>query len=211
MTNNLSSLKKSIEDEKRYLEDIEYKMNKYGDENYRSRIKPQLEKRKKRLDTAQKHYKNTKAKLDEIQYSAGSMEYTVILIDGSELTARIIQLSDRYDLALLEVNEYNCPCIEPSLSLGLKQGERVYTIGHPVGLAHTVTSGIVSGIRKYKENIYIQTDAPINPGNSGGPLIDAFGKVIGINTMIVKNTEGIGFAIAIKAVFDEFDLEQCKG
>ncbi len=210
MTNNLSSLKKSIEDEKRYLEDIEYKMNKYGDEKYRSRIKPQLEKRKKRLDTTQKHYEKTKAKLDEIRYSAGSVEHTVILIDGSELNARIVQLSDKYDLALLEVNEYNCPCMEPAMSLGLKQGDRVYTIGHPVGLAHTVTSGIVSGIRKFKEDVYIQTDAPINPGNSGGPLINDFGKVIGVNTMIVKNTEGIGFAIAIKAVFDEFYLEQCK-
>lgn len=210
LRDQLSQFNKKIEQEKRSIEDLQYKMNQVTNEEYRRRIRDHLEKKRNRLAAAQRRYEDTRAKLDEIQFGAGSMGYTVTLIDGTEFQARIIQLSDRYDLALLEISEFNCPCLEPSLSLGLAQGARVYTIGHPVGLGHTVTSGIVSGIRKFEEDIYIQTDAPINPGNSGGPLIDANGKIIGVNTMVIKDTEGIGFAIPIKVVFDEFGLEQCK-
>ena len=79
-----------------------------------------------------------------------------------------------------------------------------------MGLKHTVTSGIVSGLRKYNGNVYIQTDAPINPGNSGGPLIDMDGKILGVNTAVARNAVGIGFAIPIKTVFDEFDLNSCQ-
>lgn len=85
-----------------------------------------------------------------------------------------------------------------------EQGQKVYTIGNPSGLRHTVTSGIISGYREYKDNPLIQTDAPINPGNSGGPLIDENGRAIGVNTMIIRDTEGIGFAIPMKSVFEEF-------
>ncbi len=82
----------------------------------------------------------------------------------------------------------------------------MYTIGSPVGLRQTVTAGIFSGYRKREDNdqVYLQTDAAINPGNSGGPLIDEFGFVYGVNTMILRNTEGIGFAIPIETVFEEF-------
>jgi S1-C subfamily serine protease len=82
----------------------------------------------------------------------------------------------------------------------------VYTVGHPVGLRHSVTSGIISGFREHAGVRYIQTDAPINPGNSGGPLIDLNGEVVGVNTMILADTEGIGFAIPIEVVLDEFQL-----
>jgi S1-C subfamily serine protease len=70
-----------------------------------------------------------------------------------------------------------------------------------------VTAGIVSGYRRYRDSTVIQTDAPINPGNSGGPLIDTRGRAIGVNTMILQNTEGIGFAIAIEEVWDEFAFQ----
>ena len=88
----------------------------------------------------------------------------------------------------------------------IQQGDRVYTIGSPVGLRNTVTAGVFSGLRKREEdgNVLIQTDAPINPGNSGGPLIDERGYVRGVNTMILMNTEGIGFAIPIEKVFEDF-------
>ena len=75
-------------------------------------------------------------------------------------------------------------------------------------MRNTVTSGIFSGYRKAAGNddIYLQIDAPINPGNSGGPLIDGHGNVYGVNTMILTNTEGLGFAIPIEAVFDDFRI-----
>jgi S1-C subfamily serine protease len=83
-------------------------------------------------------------------------------------------------------------------------------VGSPFGLQQTVTSGIISSYRNYRNGVVIQTDAPINPGNSGGPLIDKKGQVLGVNTMIIQDTEGIGFAIAIQHVWDEFSSKIAK-
>ena len=85
-----------------------------------------------------------------------------------------------------------------------RSGARVYTIGNPSGLAYTVTTGVVSGFREMNGKPYVQTDAPINPGNSGGPLIDEQGRVIGINSMVMRGVTGIGFAIPIAAAYAEF-------
>jgi len=82
--------------------------------------------------------------------------------------------------------------------------ERLYTVGNPQGLAYTVTSGVFSGERGEGNQRVLQTDAPINPGNSGGPLITASGQVVGINTMVARGMQGIGFAIPIEAVYEEF-------
>ncbi len=92
----------------------------------------------------------------------------------------------------------------------LEVGDSVVAIGNPFGLGQTVTSGIVSALRRSELGIegyedFIQTDAPINPGNSGGALCDVDGKLVGINTAIVSpgNAEGsvgIGFAVPIKMV-----------
>ena len=198
-----------IEKEERFLEDFEVDMyNK--DETYQQKYKPRLEKRKERLEQVKIEYENARSKMDEIQMSASAGQFMVTLIDNREFAAQLSQVSENLDLALLSINEVNCPCIQPDLNPSLEQGQKVYTIGSPIGLQHTVTSGIVSGLRKYKGNVYIQTDAPINPGNSGGPLIDMNGKIIGVNTMVAKNAVGIGFAMPIKTVFDEFDLNSCR-
>ena len=68
----------------------------------------------------------------------------------------------------------------------------------------TVTSGVVSGMREMEGQTYVQTDAPINPGNSGGPLITEQGRVIGINSRVMRGVQGIGFAIPIDAVYAAF-------
>jgi S1-C subfamily serine protease len=80
----------------------------------------------------------------------------------------------------------------------------VYTIGNPSGLAYTVTTGVVSGLREMNGKSYVQTDAPINAGNSGGPLINEQGRVIGINSMVMRGVNGIGFAIPIETMYAEF-------
>ena len=86
----------------------------------------------------------------------------------------------------------------------------VVAIVSPLGLERTVTAGIVSakgrmiGSGPYDD--FIQTDASINPGNSGGPLLNMDGEVVGINTAIVKSGQGIGFAIPIQEVLDEFSI-----
>ena len=105
---------------------------------------------------------------------------------------------------MLAIDSSNCPCLQTGSFEKVQFGQKVYSIGNPSGLRHTVTAGILSGYRQDGQNKLIQTDAPINPGNSGGPLVDELGRVIGINTMILRDTEGIGFAIPIETALEEF-------
>ncbi len=140
-----------------------------------------------------------------VKNGSDSMEFKVYLLDGSEHLIENVALSEHHDIALLEMDQEGCPPLTPNIA-PLDVGQRVYTIGNPMGLSNTVTSGIVSGAREYEDVRYIQTDAPINSGNSGGPLIDEQGRVVGINTMILKDTEGIGFAIPIELAIKEFDM-----
>ena len=149
-----------------------------------------------------------------MEQPVGGDDVKIVLADGSEHFMSYLLLSDNYDLALLSINTPDNPLLtagNPVLrrapdNTALKQGDNVYTIGSPAGLRNTVTAGIFSGYRKDDRtgDILLQTDAPINPGNSGGPLIDKNGYVRGVNTMILQNTEGIGFAIPIENVFEDF-------
>jgi len=106
------------------------------------------------------------------------------------------------DLAVLRIPDRELPFLELGDSDELKQGQLVLAFGSPFGLENSVTLGVVSSVaRQFRPEdpvVYIQTDAPINPGNSGGPLVDAHGKVMGINTFIVSQSggnEGVGFAV----------------
>ncbi len=122
--------------------------------------------------------------------------------DGNEYQAKIIGTDIKTDIALIKIKPSNSlPVVEIGDSDKVKVGEWVIAIGNPFGLEQTVTAGIVSakgrviGAGPYDN--FIQTDASINPGNSGGPLFNMEGKVIGINTAIVAQGQGIGFAIPI--------------
>ncbi len=113
--------------------------------------------------------------------------------------AKIIGRDPETDLALLKIEAgANLPVLEFGNSDATRVGEWVMAIGNPFGLGHTVTAGIVSAKGRHigagPFDSFLQTDASINPGNSGGPLIDMDGKVVGINTAIVPNGQGIGFA-----------------
>jgi serine protease Do len=136
--------------------------------------------------------------------SAARSGFTVLLPDGTEYSAVHAQASERLDLALFQLPAGHCPHVTIGRSVGIAVGARVYTIGNPVGLAYTVTSGIFSGERQQGGQRLLQTDAPINPGNSGGPLLSEAGAVIGINTMVLRGAQGIGFAIPIEAALEEF-------
>ena len=131
----------------------------------------------------------------------------IILIDNTEFSVSVVSLSYRYDLALLRLRGYRCPFIEPAVPHQLEHGTPLYAIGSPLRLMHSVTSGIYSGIRKFNQEHYIQTNAQINPGNSGGPLVTTDGKVIGISTWKVAEpqVEGLGFAIPINVALKEFE------
>ena len=126
----------------------------------------------------------------------------VKLTDGREYRAEVIGRDANTDLALIKIKpENSLPVVEMGDSEKLRVGEWVIAIGNPFGLGQTVTAGIVSakgrviGAGPYDN--FIQTDASINPGNSGGPLFNVEGKVVGVNTAIVAQGQGIGFAIPI--------------
>ncbi|WP_300669184.1 trypsin-like peptidase domain-containing protein [Desulfoluna sp.] len=168
-------------------------------------INDYIQEQQKNSDALTERYIDLKSRLMAIEENRDNPTYTVVLFDDSSFSVTGATFSENHDLAMLELDQEACPCLKAGKSKALKVGQPVFTIGNPMGLSHTVTSGIVSGRRTHEERTYIQTDAPINPGNSGGPLIDEKGRVVGINTMILANTEGIGFAIPIETALDEFE------
>ncbi len=131
--------------------------------------------------------------------------FRVQLLDGRELSARVIGTDASTDLAVLRVEAgERLPFLPRGRSDDLMIGETVIAIGNPFGLAHTVTTGVVSalhrrvGDRQRMLFDVIQTDASINPGNSGGPLVNIQGQLVGINTAILGDrSAGIGFAVPI--------------
>ncbi len=135
---------------------------------------------------------------------SGRNGFTVTLVDGTEFTGLHAEAADEVDLAIFTLPTDHCPHIVAGNSTGLALGERLYTIGSPSGLVSTVTSGVFSGDRGQGKTRLLQTDAPINPGNSGGPLITASGQVVGINSLVLRGAQGIGFAIPIEAAYEEF-------
>jgi serine protease Do len=140
---------------------------------------------------------------DQVE-GAGRSGFTVTLADGTQFDAVHASYAEHLDLALFQLPADHCPHVLPGSSTGLALGERLYTIGNPSGLAYTVTSGVFSGERGQGQERVLQTDAPINPGNSGGPLITQSGRVVGVNTRVLRGVQGIGFAIPIEAVYQEF-------
>ncbi len=120
---------------------------------------------------------------------------------GKVVGAQIVGVDRETDLAVLRVRETDLPYLDLADSDAVRMGQIVFAFGSPLGLDNSITMGIVSAearqLRPEDPMIYIQTDAPINPGNSGGPLVDADGKVVGINTLILSQSggsEGIGLA-----------------
>jgi serine protease Do len=133
-----------------------------------------------------------------------------VFVNGDKLAAKVIATDNEHDLAVLKVDP---PKPLVALQLGASEdlmiGEPVYAIGNPLGFAGTMTRGIVSALDRTldvsKDKSYtglIQTDASINPGNSGGPLLNAYGQVIGVNTAIRADAQGIGFAISVSNMRD---------
>ncbi len=145
----------------------------------------------------------------------GAKELTVILKDGTELKASLVGRDASTDLAVIKVDAKNLTFAELGDSSKLEVGELAVAFGSPMGTeyAGSVTAGIISGLERKisvgdRNMKLIQTDAAINPGNSGGALVNAEGKVIGINTIKLAQTtvEGMGFAIPIneaKPIIDE--------
>ncbi len=138
----------------------------------------------------------------------GADEVKVALNDDREFTAKIIGTDPKTDVAVIKIESENLPAVTLADSSTLRVGDVVFAIGNPLGVGQTVTMGIVSATSRrvgileevagYED--FIQTDAAINQGNSGGALIDARGRLVGINSAILSTSQGnigIGFAIPI--------------
>jgi serine protease Do len=143
----------------------------------------------------------------------GAQQIKVTLLSGKALTASVVGTDRFSDLAVLKVvSPESLPAATLGRSSSLRVGQMAIAIGNPFGLGHTVTVGVISALNRnirvpnlVIENL-VQTDAAINPGNSGGALIDSRGEVVGINTAIVREAQGIGFAIPIdtaRAIMDQ--------
>ncbi|MGI8935317.1 MAG: HhoA/HhoB/HtrA family serine endopeptidase [Phormidesmis sp.] len=144
----------------------------------------------------------------------GADQVTVTFKDGRELRGEVLGEDPLTDVAVIKVEANNLPVVSIGDSDALRPGEWAIAIGNPLGLDNTVTAGIISATGRTSAQIrvpdkrvqFIQTDAAINPGNSGGPLLNERGEVIGINTAIIGNAQGLGFAIPInqaRAIADQ--------
>ena len=129
-------------------------------------------------------------------------EVKITLLDGREFTGKVVGKDPKTDVAVLKIDSKDLPFIEMADSDKIEVGDVVLAIGNPFGIGQTVTMGIISATGRATMGLdyedFIQTDAAINPGNSGGALVDADGRLIGINTAILSRSggnQGIGFAI----------------
>ncbi|KNA05601.1 hypothetical protein SOVF_188850 [Spinacia oleracea] len=143
----------------------------------------------------------------------GASDLRVTLADQSTYEAKVVGYDQDKDVAVLsiDVTKEKLRPVPLGVSADLLVGQKVFAIGNPFGLDHTLTTGVISGLRREISSAatgrpiqdVIQTDAAINPGNSGGPLLDSSGSLIGINTAIYSPSgasSGVGFSIPVDTV-----------
>ena len=148
-----------------------------------------------------------------------SDEVNVTLKDGRTYEGEVMGTDSLTDVAVIKIEAEELPAVTFADSETLQPGEWAIAIGNPLGLDNTVTTGIVSATGRSSAQVgiadkrvsFIQTDAAINPGNSGGPLLNARGQVIGINTAIIQNAQGLGFAIPVNTARDIAEELIAKG
>jgi S1-C subfamily serine protease len=144
-----------------------------------------------------------------VRAAAAGGSITAVLSDGRRFPAIVEHTEPALDLALLRLAATGPLPVAELHSAPPRVGQLVVAIGNPYGLSWTVTAGVVSALgrslplgRGQELRDLIQTDTPINPGNSGGPLVDAWGRVVGITTAVMPHARGVGFAVPAAAVLD---------
>ncbi len=149
--------------------------------------------------------------------------YRVQLFTGQEFPAKVIGVDTYFDIAVLKIEATSLGTVKLGNSDALETGQSVFAIGNSLGkYQNTVTRGVVSGLGRNvsvgtRENPaprlqnLIQTDASINPGNSGGPLVNMAGEVVGMNTLIDTEGQGLGFAIPINVIKDVYNQLKTLG
>jgi len=179
-------------------EDYSLFMNRYLEH------KSEYEDIKRDYTLSKKEYEQERREINIQSYSETfRKDFKIILKDNTEVTARLISISDKDDLALLKLERYKTPFLLPTDNKLLSQGSAIFVIGNPLGIKDIITSGVVAGFK----DEYVITDATVLPGNSGGPLLTDAGKVAGIISIRVSQVvggEGFGVAISIDTAYTEF-------
>ena len=149
----------------------------------------------------------------------GAEKVQVTLKDGTTYEGKVLGTDAFTDVAVIKIEAQDLPTANLGDAENLTPGEWAIAIGNPLGLDNTVTVGIISALGRSSSQVgvpdkrvrFIQTDAAINPGNSGGPLLNSQGEVIGINTAIRADAQGLGFAIPIETARRIADQLFAKG
>jgi serine protease Do len=152
-------------------------------------------------------------KVDVLSPDATGAGGSILRPRSLRLPARLVGMDKETDVAVLKIEREGLSALELGDSEALHQGQLVMAFGSPLGLENSASLGVVSAVaRQLKPDdpmIYVQTDASVNPGNSGGPLVDAAGRMVGLNTMILSQSggnEGIGFAAPsniVRSVYEQ--------
>jgi serine protease Do len=131
----------------------------------------------------------------------------VQLPNGNKLKGHVLTVNPKKDIALISVGHaIDMPALTVE-NKPLQQQEAVFALGYPYDLPFTITKGIVSSVDYVDREVrYIQTDAAINPGNSGGPLVNQNGEVVGMNTMVLRDAQNIGFALPAEYLVEEINM-----
>lgn len=183
-----------------------YRMDPWLENFFRDFLTPEFERREKRsslgsgvIIDGDRNYVLTNAHVVE-----KASTITISLNDKREFKAALVGMDPDSDLAVLKIEtDEKLPSVQMGDSDDIMIGESVIAIGNPFGFSHTVTTGVISAVKRSIRaddrifHEFIQTDASINPGNSGGPLLNINAELIGINTAIYAQAQGIGFAIPI--------------
>jgi S1-C subfamily serine protease len=141
---------------------------------------------------------------------SGASEIAVTTAEGHRVRGRVLGDDPHTDIAILRADEsLEPPPLEFFDSRKLRRGQLAIALGNPLGFEQTVTTGIVSALGRTLRaetgrmiDDVVQTDAALNPGNSGGPLVDSKGRVIGINTAVIRGAQGICFSVAANTAMD---------
>lgn len=135
---------------------------------------------------------------------AGSAKLEAVLVDGREIGAQVVGADPATDIAVVRLVEGDLAVAALGNSRDLRVGQLVIALGNPLGFANSVSAGVVSGLGRGMRSPegrmiddVIQTDTSLNPGNSGGPLVDSRGRVIGINTAMIRGAQGLSFAVPV--------------
>jgi len=199
--------RRGLDVQRRDIERLKTDFQELKDDPHKAMLRIFIEQLEDRYHREKNDFIGKEIVYEDIRARIESPALRILLYDGTELEAGQVQLGYDFDLAIIEIPAADNPYLSESPpGADLQQGDQVFAVGSPKGLRNSVTAGIFSGYRRSSPNDlgYLQTDAPINPGNSGGPLIDRFGGVIGVNTMKYLDAEGLGFAVPLAAVYQEF-------